>query len=82
MEKVTFFDPETGAPEEFAVEEETTLSGTHYLLVTDDKQAYIMKEVATEGEESVYVIVEDDTEFDALARVFEELTDEDTDLVY
>lgn len=87
MEKVTFMDPETNEPVEFVVEEETTLNGTKYLLVseaaeTEDCEAYILKEIRTEDEESLYEMVDDDVEFTALAKVFSELTDEDTALVY
>lgn len=82
MEKVTFMDSETGVEEKFAVEEETIVNGVHYLLVTDQEQAYIMKEVSSGEEESVYEFVEDDTEFAALAKLFAEMTDEETDLVY
>ena len=52
MEKIQFTDPETGEVAEFAVEEETTLNGTRYLLVSEgcesgDCEAYILKEIST-----------------------------------
>lgn len=83
MQKINFLDPETGENVEFAVEEETTLNGTRYLLVSDgqesgDCEAYILKEVSTQNDEILYQIVEDDVEFSAIAKVFSELTDEDT----
>ena len=65
MQKIKFTDPQTNDVVEFAVEEETTLNGTRYLLVS-------------EGEESG----EDDVEFSAIAKVFSELTDDDTALEY
>jgi hypothetical protein len=69
------------------VEEETQLNGAKYLLVSDgteegDSDAYILKEIHTENEEVLYEMVEDDVEFAALAKVFSELTDEDTTLEY
>ena len=87
MEKVIFTDPETQETVEFAVEEETQLNGVKYLLVSEDAEdgtldAYILKEIVTEDEEVLYEVVEDEVEFMALAKVFTELTDEDTDLDY
>ena len=83
MEKVLFIDPQTNEEVEFAIEEETELNGAKYLLVSDgteegDSDAYILKEIRTEDEEVLYEMVEDDVEFAALAKVFSELTDEDT----
>ena len=68
-------------------EEETTLNGTRYLLVSEgeesgDCEAYILKEVSTKDEEVLYQMVEDDVEFSAIAKVFSELTDDDTALEY
>ena len=87
MEKIGFLDPETNEIVEFAVEEETQLNGIKYLLVSDgqedgDCEAYILKEIRTEEEELLYQMVEDDVEFAALAKVFSELTDEETTLEY
>ena len=87
MEKVTFTDPETQETVEFVVEEETQLNGVKYLLVSEDAEdgtldAYILKEVVTQDEEVLYEVVEDEVEFMALAKVFTELTDEETDLEF
>ena len=87
MEKIEFLDPETNEIVEFAVEEETQLNGIKYLLVSDGQEdgyceAYILKEIRTEEEELLYQMVEDDVEFAALAKVFSELTDEETTLEY
>lgn len=87
MERITFTDPQTGEEILFAVEEETQLNGAKYLLVSDgaedgDSDAYILKEIRTEDEEVLYEMVEDDTEFAALAKVFSELTDDDTTVTY
>ena len=87
MEKVLFIDPQTNEEVEFAIEEETELNGAKYLLVSDgteegDSDAYILKEIRTEDEEVLYEMVEDDVEFAAIAKVFSELTDEDTTIEY
>ena len=87
MEKVKFTDPDTQEQIEFTVEEETQLNGIKYLLVSEDAEdgtldAYILKEIVTENEEVLYEVVEDEVEFMALAKVFAELTDEETDLDY
>ena len=87
MEKVKFTDPETQEVIEFIVEEETQLNGTKYLLVSEDAEdgtldAYILKEVVDQNDEVLYEVVEDEVEFTALAKVFAELTDEETDLDY
>jgi len=87
MEKVIFTDPETQETVEFVVEEETQLTGIKYLLVSEDAEdgtldAYILKEIVTENDEVLYEVVEDEVEFNALAKVFGELIDEETDLDY
>ncbi len=87
MEKIKFTDPDTQEVVEFAVEEETQLNGIRYLLVSEgeedgDCEAYILKEVSTDDEEVVYQMVEDDVEFSALAKIFSELTDDETALEY
>ena len=86
MEKVIFIDPETNEEIEFAVEEETQLNGVKYLLVSEEADgecdAYILKEISMENDEVLYQMVEDDVEFMALAKVFSELTDEETELEF
>ena len=87
MEKIIFVDPQTEEKVEFAVEEETQLNGAKYLLVSDgadegDSDAYILKEIHTEDEEVLYEMVDDDVEFAAIAKVFAELADEETQLLF
>ena len=58
MQKIKFIDPQTNDVVEFAVEEETTLNGTRYLLVSEgeesgDCEAYILKEVSRDMHEHV-----------------------------
>ena len=87
MEKINFIDPDTNEVVEFAVEEETQLTGIKYLLVSDgiesgDSEAYILKEITTQDEEVLYEMVDDDVEFVAIAKVFAELADEETQLLF
>ena len=87
MEKITFTDSETNETVEFAVEEETQLNGVKYVLVSEgdeegDSEAYILKEIKTEDDEIFYQMVEDEVEFLALAKIFSELTGEETALEY
>ena len=84
MEKITFtFEGEDQAVE-FFVLEETKLGGVTYILVTDseedDAECLILKDLSkVEEDESVYEVVEDDTELLAVSKVFEELL-EDVDI--
>ena len=87
MEKIQFTDPDTNEVVEFAVEEQTQLNGIRYLLVSDvnekgHSEAYILKEIQTQDEEVFDEMVDDDTEFAALAKIFAELADEETQLLY
>ena len=87
METVKFTDPETKEVVEFVVEDETQLNGNKYLLVSEDANdgtldAYILKEVVDENDEVLYEVVEDEVEFMALAKVFTELVDEETELEF
>ncbi len=87
MEKIQFVDPDTNEVAEFAVEEETQLNGIRYLLVSDgnedgDSEAYILKEIQSQDEEVLYEMVDDEVEFAAIAKVFAELADEETELLY
>lgn len=80
MEKLTFIT-EDNEEAEFYIVADTRIGGVNYLLVTDSEEdeaeAYILKDTADEGEtESRYVFVEDDAEFEAVAKMFEEDLDE------
>ena len=85
MEKIRFTDPDTQEAVEFFCLEQTQINNQNYLLVTDeedgDSEAYILKEVSSEGEETVYAMVEEDAQIEAIGRVFAELM-EDVDLEY
>lgn len=83
MEKVEFFLEDTKEAVEFHVLEQTRINGSTYLLVTDpgdEEVCLILKDMNPEdAQDSVYEIVEEDTELEAVSRVFEELL-EDTDI--
>ncbi|MBP5415358.1 MAG: DUF1292 domain-containing protein [Lachnospiraceae bacterium] len=80
LEKIVFC-PDGDEPVEFYVLEQTRISGTNYILVTDfeegDGEALILKDMSKdEDKDSVYAIVDDDTELKAVAGVFEDLLDD------
>lgn len=83
MEKIAF-TLEGSETVWFYVLEQTKLGGVRYILVTEEEEgdceALILKEISGGKDvESVYEIVEDDTELSAVAAVFENLL-EDVDL--
>lgn len=83
MEKITF-TADDGTKEEFYIEEQTRINGINYLLVSDSMQneanAYILKELsASQGEESEYVMVEDEVEFEAVSGVFSQILDDEVE---
>lgn len=82
MESITLIAPDTEEEITVYVLEETTLNQQKYLLVTEDSEgdteAYILKELATDDTDATYEMVEDDVEFEAVVKIFQELV-EDTD---
>ncbi|HAX13515.1 MAG TPA: DUF1292 domain-containing protein [Roseburia sp.] len=86
MEKVNFTDPDTNESAEFYVLEQTIIRGINYLLVTVDEEgdsdAFILKETQNEDDHNtIYEMVEDDKELEALAKIFAELM-EDVDIEF
>ena len=80
MEKLVF-PGNDGDSAEFYVLEQTRMSGVNYLLVTDseedDGECLILKDTSEDqDQESLYEIVEDEKELDAVLTVFEELLDD------
>ena len=80
LEKITFC-PDNEEPVEFYVLEQTRVSGVNYILVTDfeegDGEALILKDLSKDEDiQSVYEIVSDETELNAVAGVFEDLLDD------
>ena len=80
LEKI-IFRPEGEEPIEFFVLEQTRIGGFNYILVTDfeegDGEAPILKDLSKDGEEeSVYTIVSEDAELQAVASVFENMLED------
>lgn len=77
--KISMLD-EDGMEIELFVIEQTRVNNTDYLLVTDSEEndgevnAFIVKDLSNpEEDEAVYQLVEDDEEFDSIAKIFDEL---------
>ncbi|MGN1332434.1 MAG: DUF1292 domain-containing protein [Lachnospiraceae bacterium] len=84
LEKITFC-PKEDEPVDFYVLEQTKIAGVNYILVTDcedgDGEALILKDLSKpEDTESIYAIVDEEDELEALAGIFEDLL-EDVELV-
>ena len=84
MEKIKFTFEDTSETVEFFVLDQTKINGAVYILVTDseedDAECLILKDMSSaEDADSVYEVVEDDTELLAVSKVFEELL-EDVDI--
>lgn len=77
MEKITFVS-DSGESVELFVLEQTKINGISYLLVAEDEEeCFILKEKEESGAtEALYETVEDDTEFYAVSKVFEELLED------
>lgn len=78
--KVVNFTTDNGEEIPFFVVEETKIAGENYLLVTDSEDdeadAYILREVSENTEESFYEMLEDDDKINAISKVFAELLDD------
>lgn len=80
LEKITFC-PDGDEPVDFYVLEQTKVAGVNYILVTDvedgDGEALILKDMSKpEEKESLYTIVSDETELNAVAGIFEDLLED------
>lgn len=80
LEKITFI-PDGEDPVEFFVLEQTRIGGYNYILVTDfeegDGEALILKDMSKDGEEeSVFTIVSDDAELEAVSGVFADMLED------
>ena len=81
MKEKILFETEDGETKEFFVEEETRIAGVSYLLVTDTEDdeatAFILKDLSEDGDPMArYVMVEEDEEFEAVGRIFEQMMEE------
>ncbi len=79
-EKITFY---TDTDEvEFYVIEQTRINDVNYILVADsmddEAEALILKETVNEedAEDVIYSEIEDDSELEAISRVFSEILDD------
>lgn len=74
------FENEEGEDVPFFVIEQTMLAGVNYLLVAeseeDEAEAYILREIQEEENHTVYEMVEEEDELEALSKVFSELLDD------
>lgn len=80
MDKIVFC-PDGEEPVEFFVLEQTRIAGKSYILVTDteegDGEALILRDLSDpEEKESLYEIVEDETELSAVAEMFGKMLDD------
>lgn len=81
MESIRFMSDKMEEEVEFFVLEQTKLNGSSYILVTDseedDAECLILKDTSNEeAADSVYEIVDNDVELDAVSKVFEELLED------
>lgn len=84
VKSISFID-EDNKKVEFEVIEQTTISGMNYLMVCEangeeESEAFILKEIKKDDDDVIYDEVVDDIELQAVAKVFEELLDEDFDI--
>ena len=81
------FTLDDGSTEEFYIEEQTTVGGITYLLVSDSQEeeanVYIMKEISDpQNETACYEMVEDPQETEMIYDIFAlMLENEDIDLI-
>jgi len=77
---------EDGVEREFIVIASVSTKDANYILVADkerlddDGEAVILREVSAEGDEHVYEIIEDDTEFEQAVALFQN-SNEDYELL-
>ena len=81
-----YLPDENGNQTKWFVIEDTQLSGNKYILVCDnddeneDAEARILKEVSVYGDDVIYEDIEDENEFDAVAKLFNELVGDEADI--
>lgn len=74
------FENEEGGEVSFFVIEQTMLAGENYLLVAeseeDEADAYILREIEEEDGQTVYEMVDEEEELEALSKIFSELLED------
>lgn len=79
---------EDGNEVELYVLEGTKINGANYILTTDaaedeDGECYILKDVSKpEDTDAVYQFVEDENELNFVGKIFAELMDDNTEVVF
>ena len=82
QEKVEFTLTDTGEKESFYIIEQTRINNINYILVADSAEdeasAFILKESYgdQDGSQTVYTIVDDDDELEAISKVFATMIDD------
>ncbi len=88
-EKIAFYDEEQDGFAEFFVLERTKLNGIEYLLATQDlnqdADGYVFRITAEHTEDNAEVsmeleLVEDETELEAVGKIFAELLSDDLNI--
>lgn len=81
------FVTEDGENIDFTIIDETKLNGVSYILVTDSLDdesgdCYIMKDISDkDDEEANYIFVEDEKELDAVFEIFQNMMDDDVEII-
>ncbi|WP_455035254.1 DUF1292 domain-containing protein [Lachnoanaerobaculum gingivalis] len=81
------FVTEDGENIDFTIIDETKLNGVSYILVTDSLDdesgdCYIMKDISEkDDEEANYIFVEDEKELDAVFEIFQNMMDDDVEII-
>lgn len=74
------FENEEGEEVSFFVIAQTMLAGENYLLVAeseeDEADAYILREIEEEDGQTVYEMVDEEEELEALSKIFSELLED------
>jgi len=81
------FVTEDGESIDFTIIDETKLNGVSYILVTDSPDdesgdCYIMKDISEmDDEDANYIFVEDEKELDAVFEIFQNMMDDDVEII-
>ncbi len=81
MEKIEFYDDESGDNILFEIVNSTEVDGNKYLLVVDeDDDATILKEMSDDEDNLVYELLEDEAEFQKVALLLMESDEYDIEI--
>ena len=88
MENKIIMTDENGNEIELFILDETKINGMNYILTTDapegeDGECYVLKDISKPEEtDAVYRFVDNDDELEYMTRIFSELSDDDTEVVF